>query len=281
VRPRILAFGLALAFLPFGIQTHSSHAADVSSNPAPPVSSPQGDRSIRIGERFTLKSAILNEQRPYWVYLPASYHDKEFAPLRYPVLYLLDGDTHFQSASGVVQFMGENILNAQIPELIIVAILNTHRARDLTPTHSTKGYDGKDTATLAHSGGGPLFLRFLKEELIPRVEGSYRTEPYRILVGHSLGGLFALDALLQAPPLFNAHIAIDPTAWWDNEYLLRSAQQIFKNGTAPKVSLYIALANDPPNNNFGDPLLWKQTCRTLADLFQKKNATPPFYYRFQ
>ena len=49
-------------------------AADVPAN--------EGSRSIKIGERFTLKSTILNEQRPYWVYLPASYHDKEFAPLR-------------------------------------------------------------------------------------------------------------------------------------------------------------------------------------------------------
>jgi predicted alpha/beta superfamily hydrolase len=239
------------------------------------------NRSIKIGERFALKSAVLKEERPYWVYLPASYHDKEFAPLRYPVLYLLDGDAHFQSASGVVQFMSENVNgNTQIPELIIVGIPNTQRTRDLTPTHSTKGYDAKDTQVLGASGGGPNFSKFLKDELIPHIEQNYRTESYRILVGHSLGGLFGVNAFLQNPPLFQAYVAIDPTAWWDDRLLLRSAEQKLHHGGAFKGSLYMALANDPPFKNFGDPMLWKQSCRELADFFQT-NAAPHFNFRFQ
>jgi predicted alpha/beta superfamily hydrolase len=268
------------ALLLWLMQSVFSFAAEASSNTAQPTAPPP-DRTIRIGERFTLKSTVLNEQRPYWVYLPASYHDKEFAPQRYPVLYLLDGALHFQSVSGVVQFMSENVnANAQIPELIIVAIPNTHRTRDLTPTHSTKGYDGKDTHTLTESGGGPRFLSFLKDELLPHMEQNYRTEPYRILVGHSLGGLFAIGACLENPPVFHAHIAIDPTAWWDDQFLLRSAKQNLANGAALVGSLYIALANDPPNKDFGDPLLWKQTCHGLADFFTG-HAAPPFYFRFQ
>src|SRR6266550_9484193 len=90
---------------------------------------------IKIGETFNLRSKILNEERPYWVYLPASYNDSTY--MRYPVLYVLDGGAHFQSASGVVQFMSSGInQNNQIPELIIVAILNTDRTRDFTSTHS-------------------------------------------------------------------------------------------------------------------------------------------------
>src|SRR5688572_11362194 len=88
------------------------------------------DRSIRIGEKFRIQSRVLNEERSYWVYVPSSYDNKHFEPKKYPVLYLLDGDAHFQSASGVVQFMSENINgNIQIPELIIVAIPNTQRTR--------------------------------------------------------------------------------------------------------------------------------------------------------
>src|SRR5688572_14939028 len=94
------------------------------------------DGAIKIGEKFALQSKVLNEERPYWVYLPQSYHNQMFAPKKHPVLYLLDGDANFHLASGIVQFMAANF-HIQIPELIIVAIPNTERTRDLTPTHST------------------------------------------------------------------------------------------------------------------------------------------------
>ena len=66
-----------------------------------------------------MHSAVLQEDRPYLVYLPQSYQNKAFAPKRYPVLYLLDGDWHFHSASGMVQYLGVAI---HIPELIVVAL---------------------------------------------------------------------------------------------------------------------------------------------------------------
>src|SRR4051812_21828632 len=81
-------------------------------------------RDIKIGEAFSLRSKTLNEERAYWVYLPESYNDTTFAPQRYPVLYLLDGNAHFHIASGVVQFMSGGVnRNLQIPEMIVVAIL--------------------------------------------------------------------------------------------------------------------------------------------------------------
>jgi predicted alpha/beta superfamily hydrolase len=84
------------------------------------------DREIKIGEKFALHSKILNEERRYWVHLPESYSNRMFAPQKYPVLYLLDGDANFHMASGVVHFMGTGLNgNIQIPELIIVAIPNT------------------------------------------------------------------------------------------------------------------------------------------------------------
>jgi predicted alpha/beta superfamily hydrolase len=94
------------------------------------------DRDVKIGERFSLYSKTLNEDRPFWVYLPQSYDSKVFAPKSYPVMYLLDGDAHFHSASGVVQFMSSGNLNHRVPEVIIVAVPNTKRAMDLTPTHN-------------------------------------------------------------------------------------------------------------------------------------------------
>src|SRR5262245_8192393 len=120
-------------------------AAMVLSGGQPAPAGEVEDRAIKIGEKFSIQSKILNERRSYWLYLPQSYHEKTFAPKRYPVLYLLDGGAHFHSTSGVVQFMGAGINgNIQIPELIVVAIPNTQRTRDLTPSRSLKGTKGKD-----------------------------------------------------------------------------------------------------------------------------------------
>src|ERR1700739_904124 len=119
------------------------------------VADPLEGQSIQIGEKFTLHSRILNEDRPYWVYLPPSYRDATYAPKRYPVLYLLDGDLHFASASGIVQYMSgaEYWENLQIPELIVVAIPNTDRTRDFTPSHSLKSLDGREYPNFFASSG--------------------------------------------------------------------------------------------------------------------------------
>lgn len=210
------------------------------------ASARESGRDIKIGERFGLTSDVLDEERPYLVYLPASYDDGAHARQRYPVLYLLDGDANFHSASGVVEFMSGGVnRNLQIPEMIVVAIPNTDRTRDLTPTHTTVGFDGKDAPYLGTSGGGGAFLRFLKEELFRRIDSTYRTLPYRVLVGHSLGGLLALDAMVDAPEMFNACIAIDPSVWWDNQVLVRRAESRLAELKGLHRAVYISMANTP------------------------------------
>lgn len=95
-------------------------------------------RDIKIGETFSLRSRVLGEERPYWVCLPASYGDPTFAPRRYPVLHLLDGEVYFHPASGVVQFMSSGFSgNNQTPESMAFAVPDTYRTRDLVPKRST------------------------------------------------------------------------------------------------------------------------------------------------
>jgi pimeloyl-ACP methyl ester carboxylesterase len=65
-------------------------------------------------------------------------------------------------------------------------------------------------------GGAAKFLSFLTRELIPMVDQRYRTRPYRILVGHSHGGLFAAYAFSERPESFQAYLAIDPSLSWNN-----------------------------------------------------------------
>ena len=201
-------------------------------------------KPVTIGTGDTLWSATLKESRPYLVYTPPSYNDTTYQPRRYPVLYLLDGDAHFHSVTGLAQILGTGINGTYVvPEMIIVAIPNTNRTRDLTPTRTDRDPSGKPQPSLAASGGMPNFLGFIKNELIPRIEQTYRTAPYRVFVGHSLGGITTINALYTMPETFNAYVAIDPSLWWDNRLLLKQAKDRFsKPGLAGK-ALYVGQAN--------------------------------------
>lgn len=204
-----------------------------------PVASP-----ITIGRIDSIWSPTLQEYRRYHVYTPPSYRPNAYAPRAYPVLYLLDGDAHFHSVTGLLHILGSGVNGTYVvPEMIVVAIPNTNRTRDLTPTKAARSPDGKLVPAFAVSGGGPNFLKFMKSELIPHVDSSFRTEPYRLLVGHSFGGITALNALYTMPETFNAYVAIDPSLWWDDRSLLKQAHDFFSKPTVSKRVLYVGQAN--------------------------------------
>ena len=232
---------IVLSLVTAGCTNHPVASPPAVTAPAP------GDHAAEVGQRFVLHSKILKEDRPYLVYVPPSYDNSKYLPQKYPVLYLLDGDSQLPWASGVVYFMSAGInFNYQIPELIIVAIPNTDRTRDLTPTHTLHDFSGKVNPSQAATGGGDNFLDFLQEELIPHIEAEYRTQPYRALVGHSFGGLFALHALLSRPQLFQAYLAMDPSIWWDNQVLTRRAEAMKTNEFPGPVYICMSDGNAAP-----------------------------------
>ena len=200
--------------------------------------------AVTIGATDSVWSPTLKENRKFLVYTPPSYSDTTYLPKRYPVLYLLDGDAHFHSVTGLLQILGTGI-NATfvLPEMIVVAIPNTNRTRDMTPTHTDRDPDGKPQPALAASGGRANVLTFITTELIPRIEHDYRTAPYRVFVGHSLGGITTINALYTMPEAFNAYVAIDPSLWWDKRVLLKQARERFSKPGLAGRALFVAQAN--------------------------------------
>src|SRR4051812_31116191 len=93
----------------------------------------QNDNKIVIGKIDSVYSKTLAEQRKIWIYTPDMTSGA--ANQRWPVVYLLDGDGHFASVVGMIQQMSQVNGNNVYPEMIVVAIPNTDRTRDLTPTH--------------------------------------------------------------------------------------------------------------------------------------------------
>jgi uncharacterized protein len=212
--------------------------------PAAALQAQAPGKPVTIGIVDSVFSPTLKESRQILVYTPPSYSDTTYTPKRYPVLYLLDGDAHFHSVTGLIQILGTGVNGTfVVPEMIVVAIPNTNRTRDLTPTHTDRDPDGKPQPGLAASGGMANFLGFIQKELIPRIEQRYRTAPYRVFVGHSLGGITTIDALYTMPETFNAYVAIDPSLWWDNRVLLKQARGKFSKPGLAGRTLYVGQAN--------------------------------------
>jgi hypothetical protein len=160
----------------------------------------------------------------------------------YPVLYLTDGDSYINEIGAVIDFLASN---DRMPELIVVGITHSDRYRDLTPTRAdiTKR-DGTIVFRVPTSGGADNFLKFLDTELVPFVEKRYRTEPFRVLVGHSLGGLFALDALITKPNIFQAYISVSPTLEWDNEVILARTRDFLASRKQLKATIFFSNSDE-------------------------------------
>ena len=209
---------------------------------------------LAVGETFTIASRVLGEVRRINVYAPPVYTDSP--DVRLPVLYMPDGGLgeDFLHVAGLVQV---SVGNGTMRPFLLVGIENTERRRDMTgPTENPE-----DRKIAVHVGGSAEFRKFMRTELMPRVRQAYRTTGETAIVGESLAGLFVVETLLLEPDLFDTYIAIDPSLWWNDQHLLRSAAERLGAPAAQPRTLFLASS--------GEPQL-ARLIRQLADLLAKR-----------
>lgn len=191
---------------------------------------------VVIGEKFQIESKLLAETRTYVIHTPDSYKSGKDA---YPVLVLLDAENNFAYTSAAVHLLSAN---GRIPPMIVVGISNTDRRRDMTPSKPATGFGG--TPWTGSAGGADKFLAFIADELLPTIDRNYRTRPYRVLIGHSLGGLFAVYALMNRPEVFKGYVITSPALFWDDQALVKAAQPFFAAHKDLRADLYMTMANE-------------------------------------
>jgi predicted alpha/beta superfamily hydrolase len=206
---------------------------------------PQG---FVIAETATIHSKILGEDRTVFVYDP----DKNGANLlpSYPVLYMLD-ENDMTLVTGLVKYL--SAYNEKMSPMLVVGIDGgSTRIRDLTPTHSlvdNLGHlDSSPDSWLKDSGGGERFTQFIRDEVMPYVEQHYKAGPFKILAGHSVGGLFSIDCLFAHPEMFDAYIAISPSVWWGKGYPLSLTRDKLQG--LPGKTKFLFLADSPETGPF-------------------------------
>lgn len=197
------------------------------------IISPFTHASERVQHDEVLQSKHLNEKRTAVVQLPKSYSSNPQST--YPVIYVLDGKGHLPLLSSIMSKLHSA---DAAPESILVAIENTDRLRDLTPTvnHDPRGPVG--------GGGGEKFLDYIEMELIPHISKKYRTHNFKIFAGASIGGLLAIHSLQSRPHLFQAHLAFSPAVWWGDHTTAKKTKAFFSNVKTLDNYLYMNIGEE-------------------------------------
>jgi len=193
----------------------------------------QENNPFTIGFEKSSPSKILGEQRKVWIHIPnINGGNDNTGKGHYPVIYLLDGDANFNTIVSITEFMS----NAGLcPPMIVVGILHPDRMKDLT--------FGTDKETPGIVGRGEMFMLYVEKELMPYIESNYPTAPYKIFIGHSVGGLTVVNTLIHHPNLFDAYVSLDGALWWNNQQIVTDAKMILANKNYKGKTLFMALAN--------------------------------------
>ena len=237
-------FLIALSFVAISTYARAANSVD------------QEKKSLDI--THTIKSRFPEMDRTVSVHLPPGYYEQSGA--RYPVLYILDGENNLEFTTSAISFLAKG---GQIPQIIIVGLhSDNNRGIDYPPNWAAANSQGEQPV------GANLFLDYIEKELLPFIDTSYRTTRFRLLSGHSLGGLFATYAMTQKPDLFAGHFAQSPAL---NRSIFEAFYTHLSTFLAQNPELestyFITLGDEPnfaPNFNKVIALLEEKSPKNLA-----------------
>lgn len=193
---------------------------------------------IVLGESRLRHSTILDGDVQIQISLPESYNRSKH---RFPLLIVLDGSSQFEQTAVSARHLAAS---GAIPDLIVVGVTTTSRSRDFT---TPPGPDFSYPPFIRNPGGAATMHRYLRDELIPALESAYRCAPFRLIHGHSLGGLYVAWQLLEDPSLFYGYLLLDPSLFWNNnEIPIRAAAEL-PGARELKAAIFCA-AGGPPES---------------------------------
>ena len=206
-----------------------------------PATAPVEDAAApEISPTSYLYSAAVQDSFALYIRLPKGYqrHQKR----AYPVVFLLDANVYFEQVTAQV----DKVASAA-PVIVVgigyrdIRLLDSLRQRDYTYPVALPA------DSFAVSGGGKRFFTFLTQELLPYVDRQYNTDPgQRALLGHSLGGYFALYALVEglrtSKLAFAQYVAASPSLYYGDAYLRRQLAALpTGNQPLPAATLYLTV----------------------------------------
>jgi len=204
---------------------------------------------IIIGRYDTIFSEVYNESRVLRISVPTDIAKGKQE--KYPVVFVLDGANHIYPLTGMIHRFSFDEGCEVTPEMIIVGVETKNRYKELVPSFEDDN-----------------FSRYIEDELIPFIDKNYPTMPYRIFIGHSLGGLRVVHTALYQPDLFNAYIAVDPSLGAKNEWYEIADRKIdsFELGNN---KMFVAMAQTMPQSMVQDLISIKKDTTGVSNHMRK------------
>ena len=203
----------------------------------------------------SINSQILGQERELKILLPRGYSDEE--KKAYPVIYVFDGDYLFETIAGNTDYYS---YWEDIPESIVIGINQVEtRPDDLM-------YSEQNSLPVE---SGSDFFEFVGKELIPFIEKNYKTEAFRVAVGHGETANFINYYLIRDNPVFNAYVAISPDLAPDMTKYLEESLPLAQS----KVFYYLSTSSN-------DISYLKEGTKAL-DAKLKTVNNPNFFYTFK
>lgn len=199
--------------------------------------------SIPNHTTYTVDSKILNEERIINVWIPEGYESKSI-----PVLYMPDGGIN-EDFPHIANTLDKLIKEGKIKPIFLVGIANTVRRRDLSGF--TKVASDKKIAK--EVGGSSKFREFIQKELFPLIQEKYNPQVDKGIIGESLAGYFVVETFFEQPELFDFYIAMDPSIWWNDHYIVRNAEAKLSENHQNK-TLWFAGSNAKDINKYTNQL---------------------------
>ncbi|HCS65062.1 MAG TPA: esterase [Cellvibrio sp.] len=207
--------------------------------------------SLPNSEVRTIHANSNKKDYELYIQLPSSYKNSTAS---YPLIIVNDAIYAFPMASGVMQFMGGQV----IQEAVLVGISaskgddrGVSRTRDYTPTFSPMEKSGHSSASRLASGHAKEYVDFIADQVIPLMQKKYRIDSNnKIFVGHSFGGLLGSYILVNRPEVFDRYIIGSPSLWYDNKVIFEMEKKYAEKHKTLRAHVMIyADQNDSSLNN--------------------------------
>ena len=222
-------------------------APESASGSAPVDFAELGPVSLPWTKRFRVRSAVVGQDFQIdvaWPLVPPEEGRK------LPVVFVLDGNHTFAMAAQAARSLQGGPF-PMAPTLVVgigyhfertedLGRWGLLRVRDFTPC-SDKLFEEQYPGAPVTPDGADDFLRFLEEELTPFLAERLPIDAAdRTLVGASLGGFFALYAVMNRPQAFQRCIAISPAIYWGDSMLLEMEAQLSWRAQDLPLRLFLA-----------------------------------------
>ncbi len=123
-------------------------------------------------------------------------------------------------------------------------------------------------------GGSEKFRAFINDELFPEINKRYRTTSEKSIIGESASGLFVMETFFLTPEMFDNYIAFDPSLWWNNHYLVRTAKEHLASFPETEKRLWFAGSNAKDISVFTKELAKIFKAENIANLKWKFSDEP-------